>query len=366
MRCKILVLISLIFFSCNSTRESDLIDIDKDLQINLKWYKSYKSDTFEKNKIALSWFLSYLGANEIITKHQIQGIRYNNTTITIQIDLLGFTKEAIGVLKEIHKKIKVTEAYKTNDAIDIGRYMALILGDSNYYYAITGISTSLNTLKQQYNLKDSLGYINNSSVSKVHRKIAFSNYTDNSQLFISTEIDPETKEPLEFETVEIMKNGQLLFGLFDIEGNLKVSADTQVTRAGKPGKCIWCHEVNIHPLFRGQQNVEGYLSATELQNVLKGSNEKLQGYQNKIWKNKWLIDKQNHRFMELSYISFLEPSLERIANEWDMPIEEVKAKLKNLKTHKQEQFIFLEELYDRKDIEKLAVLKAIKADNVRE
>lgn len=345
--------------SCTTTTIEEYQVVNNELQINLKWNKSYQEDTFDKNKIALDWFLSYLGGKNSVVTSQNEGLIYKNPIIILNIEQAGFSEKAITVFKNIHSQIKETEEYKINKTIDLGRYITLILGNTNYYYSITGISNNLNELKQKYSLETEKGYVNNSSISKVHRKIAFSNYKNNSQLFLAEEIDSITEEVLEFETLEIMENGQLLFGIFDKNGRLKESASTDITSAGKPGKCMWCHEVNILPFFTVQKDYNGYLSYTSFQETLKASNKELRKYQDEVWTNKRLMNKQNHMFMEIAYISYLEPSIERIVNEWNMTEQEVEVKLRNITTHKHKEFGFLGDLYNRKDIDAVAPFKSV-------
>ena len=57
-----------------------------------------------------------------------------------------------------------------------------------------------------------------------------------------------------------MPNGQLRIALYDKNGNLKEAADSNITHAGKPAKCLWCHESGIQPLFREQIHVKGYMN----------------------------------------------------------------------------------------------------------
>lgn len=352
-----LLSVLVVFLSCKKEENKNRYHkIDKDLTITLKWNKSYKEDTFQKNVIGLEWCLSYLGSTEVIKQHLLDT---QSPYVKLQIDQLGFSNKAIQTFKKLHRKIKKSKEYQLNNAIDIGKYIVLTLGDAEKYFEITDVPSNLKSLKEKYELQKKEGYINNSSVSHVHRIISFSSQQNHSQVYISEEIDSITKAPLEFETVEIMENAQLRFGVYDLNGNLKASASSEITKAGKPGKCIWCHEVNIQPLFKDQIDVKAYLTTLDFQDSLETANTKLRAHQISLWENPNFKEKQNHTFMELSYISFLEPSAEKIANEWNMPIEAIKEKLKVLKTHEHHEFDFLGELYYRKEVDALAPFKTI-------
>lgn len=341
----IYILLFFIFYSC-----SDRVDYE----INLQWNKGYKEDTFDRSYTGLKWALSYLGstiANDSIGK----GITYKDSIITLNVKQLGFSKNASTTLAKLQYIFKGSEAYKKNNAMDLGRYVALTFGNSHHYYAIVGVPKRLNYFEELYAFDSINGYVDNSSVSKVDRIISFSEISaNNSQGFISAEVDSIDNAILEYETMEIMPNGQLKFGIYDEDGQLKEAANSSITRAGKPAKCIWCHEVVVQPLFRTQQNHKGYLSYLKFKDTLTYFNLKLQVYQDSLWKDKTLLNKKLHTELELLYISFMEPNAERISREWNMPLLEVKQKISHLNTHIHDEFPFLGNLYHRKNIDKLA------------
>ncbi|WP_299098583.1 hypothetical protein [uncultured Winogradskyella sp.] len=331
----------------------------KEQEINLKWNKSYNEDTFDRSVTGLKWALAYLGST-ITTDTTLLGLSYKDSIITLNLNQLGFSEHAKTELSKLQYIFKNSEAYKKNSALDLGRYIALTFGNSHHYYAITDVPKSLNQFLELYTLNNNKGYIDNSSVSKVDRIISFSNISDsNSQGFLSAEIDSISNDTLEYETVEIMPNGQLKFGIYDIDGALKEAGNSKITKAGKPAKCIWCHEVVIQPLFRKQQNHEGYLSYIKFNDTLKYFNRELQDFQDKQWNDPSITNKKLHTELELLYIAFMEPNAERISKEWNLPLADVKKKLAHLETHTHHEFPFLGNLYRRKDIDALAPIKYI-------
>jgi hypothetical protein len=72
--------------------------------------------------------------------------------------------------------------------------------------------------------------------------------------------------------------------------------------------------------------------------------------------------------MELLYLSFMEPSAERLAVEWQTTAEDVRQKLQGKPTHNNPEFAFLGDvLYNRKDIDVLSPYKSVRAaDDARE
>lgn len=342
-----LLFLVLVFFSCNKKRDDPAI-------INLQWNKSFITDSLERNKTALAWQLSYLGSNYGLDTNYL-GVTYDKNKITLDVSKVGFNKKAIKQLSKLHKRIKESEEYQFNNALDLGKYIALTIGDTHQYYKIVGTPSKLSAFDTLYSFYKTPAYINNSSISHVDRIISYSkNNTATHQAYISKEVDSITKQPLEFETVEVLPNGQLRFGLYDTDGNLKEGGDPKITKAGKPGKCMWCHESSIQPLFRDQTNVPDYLGWQSFQDSLVTYNLMLKKHQKETWQNKRITDKSLHTEMEIAYFSFMEPSAEHLANEWNMTKETVQEVLKNIPTHKHHEFDFMRELYYRKDIDRFA------------
>jgi hypothetical protein len=68
---------------------------------------------------------------------------------------------------------------------------------------------------------------------------------------------------------------------------------------------------------------------------------------------------QQHTLTELLYISFMEPSAERLSLEWNLSIAQVQDLLSGLPTHVYDEFPFLGNLYHRQDIEALAPFQGL-------
>ncbi|UPT69308.1 MAG: hypothetical protein M0D53_08715 [Flavobacterium sp. JAD_PAG50586_2] len=173
-----------------------------------------------------------------------------------------------------------------------------------------------------------------------HRIIRFSEQKDFNQLFISEEINPISGEVLEYETIELLENGQLLFGIFDAEGNRKNNGDDAHSAAGKPAKCMWCHESNINQMFTVQDDFPGYLCNADFQKTLLAYRESNTNRKLKLSDGVDFAQTQQHTLTELLYISFMEPSAERLSSEWNLPIATVQEMLYGLPTHVYDEFPF--------------------------
>jgi hypothetical protein len=352
----------LALLSCESDTYYELQN--QDTTIHLKWNKGYADETMDKSLIGLKWALSYVGAS---LPSSNSGFTNTNSVITIDINNLGFSEKAQQLLLKLNNKIKITEEYKTTDAVDLGRYITLLLGASEHYYAMVETPEKLNQVLANYTLLPQKGYVNNSGVSLEHRIIQFSAQNGFNQVFLSKEVNPVSGAIEEYETIELLPNGQLRFGIFDANGNRENNANEAVTNAGKPAKCMWCHESVISQMYTEQDDFSGYLSFVDFQNTLIDYRSSHHQLKTTLTNGVDFTKTQQHTLTELLYISFMEPSAERLSIEWNMPLAQVQSLLAGLPTHVHDEFTFLGTLYNRNDLENFAPFKGLSVStSVRE
>lgn len=359
---KLLAFIFIVFFSCTNSNYNDIVN--EDFKLNLKWNKSYEDDSIEKAIIGLQWTLSYLGASLPISGN---GIENQSPNILIDIKELGFNSNALEKMKILNEVIKASEEYQLTNAIDLGRYVSLLIGAPEHYYEITGVPNLLTDMLNSYELNPERGHVNNSGVSYETRLISFSEQNGFNQLFFCTEIDPETEEILEYETVDLMANGQVRFGIYDKNGLRITNTDPLHSNAGKPAKCMWCHESEIQPLFSVQEDFEGFIPYLEFKDLLVDFKTSHRNLQNTLIDGVDYQETLQHIQTELLYISFMEPSAVRLSLEWNMTINEIENLLVGIPTHIYEEFPFLGDLYHRDEIESFAPFSGLQvSSNVRE
>lgn len=358
----LLLLTFILTISCTNSTYDDIVPENNTLQ--LKWSKSHEDDTLEKATIGLQWALSYVGATLPVAG---DGFSLQSPHIEIIIEKLGFTTNAQEKLIRLHEVIKNSEEYQNTSSVDLGRYVSLLLGAPEHYYEITGVPYLLSDILENYELKPEKGHVNNSGVSYETRIISFSEQNGLNQIFFCTEIDPETEEILEYETVDLMPNGQVRFGIYDKNGFRINHTDPLHSNAGKPAKCMWCHESEIQPLFSEQNNYEGFIPYLEFKDLLVDFKTSHRNIQNSLVDGVDFQETQQHILTELIYISFMEPSAERLSFEWSMTVSEIENLLNDLPTHIHEEFDFLGNLYDRADIESFAPFAGLQvSSSVRE
>ena len=350
---KIIFIVGLfLILSCENNSTNDLINVvDTSSNLNLKWNKAYSEDTIDKSIIGLKLGLSHVGAE--LPSNEV-GISYLGSTISIDINKLGFSSNAKEKLTLLHAKIISSNEYQINNSIDLGRYIASLIGASEHYYELIGTPTTLTEILNNYTLLPQKGYVNNSSVSLEHRIIQFSEQNGFNQVFLSKEVNPITGEIYQYETIELLENGQLRFGIFDVNGNRKNNADPSHSNAGKPAKCMWCQPSVINQMFTPQNDYKAYLTYNEFQNTLINCREINRNLKLQLTNGVDFSQTKQHTLTELLYISFMELSAERLSLEWNLPLIQVQNLLSSLPTHQYAEFPFLRNLYYRNDIETLA------------
>lgn len=211
-----------------------------------------------------------------------------------------------------------------------------------------------------------------STVSTHHRNIKFQASTSILKSFYIAEegegsLLDNSYQPLFYETIEIMKNGQLRFATYDERGDLIAATPKKYSSAGKPAKCLWCHEIVISPLYTNTDSVPNCMSPREFMTVVKTQNELLSKYRKNLNSDIDFTQTQSHTQMELQYISYNNPSVYKLSQEWDLNEAEVETILKVEKTINHYEFDFLTDLYDRNSINKYLKFKPIEVpDSVRE
>ena len=359
---KLIVFILIVSFSCTNSTYDDIVN--EDLTLKLKWNKSYEDDSIEKAIIGLQWTLSYLGATLPLSGN---GIEVQSPNISIDIEKVGFNSNALEKMKILNDVIKASEEYQLTNTIDLGRYVSLLIGAPEHYYEITGVPYLLSEMLNNYELNPERGRVNNSGVSYETRLISFSEQDGFNQLFFCAEVDPETEEIFEYETVDLMSNGQVRFGIYDKDGIRISNTDPLYSNAGKPAKCIWCHESGIQPLFSIQDNFDGFIPYLGFKDLLVDFKTSHKSLQNSLADGVNFQESLQHIQTELLYISFMEPSAERLSLEWNIPINEVESLLLGLPKHIHEEFSFLGNLYNREEIKSFAPFSGLQvSSSVRE
>jgi hypothetical protein len=253
--------------------------------------------------------------------------------------------------------MKQSDEYRTMGAIDIGRFLMLTLGSSRHYYALTGTAPRFSAAYSHHEFPNRPVAIVTSSVSRGHRLIDISRVRAFADIAFaayegSGSLSDSTFKKHDFEFIDFMPNGQLRFAIYDDNDLPAVAADPALTAAGKPAKCLWCHEIRLQRRLRPSAAVEGFANPAALDLAVSTRMATVQQYRSGLVSRIDYSHTQDHTYAELLYLSFMEPSVERLAREWNLPVTDTAARLRGRGTHRQGEFAYLgDHLYRRAEID---------------
>ncbi|MCE3229373.1 MAG: hypothetical protein K0S32_3924 [Bacteroidetes bacterium] len=345
----IIIILTFLFASCSKDKKG----------IQFYYTKNYPGDTWENHRTGLLWTLSYLGAT-LPPGSFDKAIQWkDSTTFTFDFSKIGFSENALKSVNVICDSIMSADSYNANNAADIGLFTALTIGTSAHYYKITNVPVSMKELVDQHKVGVTrLFPVTKSTVAKHHRLLKYPKDTMNvvKWLFIAEEghgsFNDKTFSAETFEVFDVMPNGQLRFMIYDKNGQLIKGSPKEFGDAGKPAKCLWCHEIVIQPLFDKNAAVDSFIQPHEFQSHILSFMKRLIEYRRGLKSDLDFNKTQDHTQMELEYISYMQPSIKKLEKEWNMREDEVKQLLKSVKSVTHEEFKFLGEIYNRTEIHK--------------
>ena len=363
MKAKVIMALGIYYvLLLNCTKDVLTPSPDDSRSITLRWVKAYENESVEDLEKGLLWTLSFLGA-PLPTGSFEKAIQYRDSlSFDLRLEFLGFDDPALDALEIILDRIKASDEYRHYGALDAARFAVLTLHSSWHYYRITGVPESIGGFRQIHSYPDSLVFpVVSSSIAANTRMIKFLVGPSLPEIsFLAEEtgdgftFDRNPYPIHHFETLDVMPNGQLRFAIYDAGGHLIPAAPARETAAGKPSKCLWCHETNVQSLFGPTPDVTGFMSSHEFQQWVDSSNTLIRTFRSRMESDLDFSRLQDHTFSELLYITFMEPTLLRIANEWKMDTVAVKRITAGLPQHDHAEFIFLRNLFDRASIDNLS------------
>lgn len=340
----------------------------KEVSLNLFYTLNYKDDSWQKQRTGILWALSYLGAELPQGSFDKSMEWIDSSSFKLNLSSVGFNERALGALESITDSIKKTPYYAKYNRMELGQFIALTIGSSPHYYAITNTPVTYDQFLKTHDLKDPAVFlVTNSTVAKHHRIIRYKlNPSILKTTFVAEEGNGEVNinfTPTFFETIDIMKNGQLHFAIYNAAGNLVDASPVERGKAGKPAKCLWCHEIVFQPLYAKTDSVKNSIGPQAFQQLIEKQNAILSDYRQTLNSDIIFNNRQDHTLMELLYISYMEPSLKKLSKEWNVPEKELKTILNQQSTHRHYEFKFMDSLYYRTDIEQHTPCKYISISN---
>lgn len=343
---------------------------NEQLTIQLRWNQSFANEPYSNIQTGLLWSLSYLGA-ELPAGSLALTVEHNQpNTVLLKLYNAGFTTDAQTHLTILISQLKNTDEYKQMGGIDLGRFLLYTLYSPYHYYALTNPQRHYTDFENRYLKVTPFRFgVKTSAVSSHERRITFAQVDNTLDIaFIAADgtgsIDSNNFTTQAHECWAIMKNGQLRYAIYNAQGNL---LDASTSEAGKPGKCMWCHEIAVQPLYTTGNDVPGYLTQNQFSTWIAYYQNLLNQYRNTLHGEIDFSHRQDHTFAELLYIPFMEPSAARLALEWSMTETEVRNRLSGLTTHTNAEYAWLGDLYNRKEVDALSPYGVAQVpDDVRE
>ena len=342
------------------------------VKLNIRWVASHPNENKDDAVAAFKWALSFLGAELPADGFDQALIFHQGDVIEVDFNELGFNKTAIEALRDLISLMKRSGEYVKTGGIDLGRFIVLTLNSSHHYYAITGAKSRLSDFLTSHDFSMEKVAILESGVSYGDRLIRIPSGTDISKLaFLSSEghgsLRDNSFETEEYEVVDIMPNGQNRFAIYDKNGLLMTAGDEKLGISGKPAKCLWCHETFIQPSFIGTSEVPGFIPPIQFNKLVSTWNKGLDSLRENLETALDFSKQHEHQLMEITYIGFMEPSIDRLSLEWQLSKDSVQSLLVGMASHIHPEFSFLGPRYHRKDIEQFSPYLALPVpDNARE
>ena len=359
---QLLLILLLVIAPGGCARQAEVTDA-RDL-IRLHWVQAYDSETLTDAQRGLLWGLSWLGAS--LPANAPRALVWEGYIVTLDIGAVGVVPGTEDAWRALLASLRDSDEYRAQGAIDIGRFLALALGSSRHYFALTGAVPEYQAARQRFRFNGTRMAVVQSGVAREQRLIELAEAGNAREIaFVAHEgtgsLTDGSFASHETEMMDFMPNGQLRVALYDHAGHLKVSATEALTRAGKPAKCLWCHEVRLLPAMNNHTDVPGYLTTAEFDQQIAQRMALIEaarsGLDSQVSFGRW----QEHTLAELLYLTFLEPTAERVAREWHVTPEEAARRLAGKPAiHGRGEFALLGETrYARADVDALAPWRAV-------
>ena len=309
-------------------------------------------------KSGLLWTLSYLGATLPASASELALKWQSATQVVLYPDLIGLPSEGLKAFEAICDSLRKTTQYQRTGEVPAGAFVAVMVGCADHYYAITEAPKTLKAFKKQHRTKRVHYVVNHSAISSGTRHLLFGRAMESG--FWSLALNKKAGRE-SVESIDVMPNGQLRFLIYDDQGRLSATPREKDNSAGKPAKCMWCHEGQLQRPYNTEMNAVGALvSAVDSKNI------QLTAFRNALKSGFSFEPHGAHTYMEILYISYLEPTLLQLSREWQMKVEDVRFLLLINKRHLHPEFSFGDSLYTRSDVEHQAPYSIAVPRDVRE
>ena len=286
--------------------------------VALIWRRSHAAETWAQASSGLAWQLTLLGAlpnngDWLEVDRQVD----DRVDFTLHLDRVGLSSMGLEATLDALAEVE--------DGADLGLFMMRTVYSPWHYYQITGACVELDDWRSRLELAATFP-VTQSAVVAGHRELTLvteQTAVEGIAAMLSDgegDVEIGSFEALEFETMDVMDNGQLRFAVYDERGELVPAATPSISPAGAPGSCHWCHEG--HPMEEGAapfgDTFDGWIG--EQWSLIQDTREQL------VSDVDW-TDPTVHAAGEMLAHGWLYPNIERLSNEWEIEPAEVERRL---------------------------------------
>lgn len=352
-----------VFYACTFDVEPSLDDFN--LSVELHWTPGLLMNDQSNLETGISWTMSSLGAS-LPRGSLSRGLVWQNENVfVLNFKEMGFSQNALRAIRRILRELKESEEFIENGHLELGRLMTLMLNSSFHYYEITQAPKTIAEFRSLYRFNDKRVTVVNSTISTSHRLLEVADADVYAQIaHIGSEsgedfLPNKRFEPTEFEVLDLMPNGQLRYAIYGEDGRLKPFANENLTAAGRPTKCMWCHEVVIQPFFSTNAvlDTDSTLTQDEFLEIRGIQMGWVTDYRLQLDSDLDFNNTGDHQFMEWIYEDFLEPDAAYLATEWGLRLDQVATILAALVPHSRNG---IPGYYHRKDVDSLAPFGSVR------
>jgi hypothetical protein len=306
----------------------------------LRWIRGYDGEDWERAQQGLWWSLAVLGAVPPQASRAITVMSESEDEVVFDLDLVecGLPERALEAIRVTTEETLASDEKAIWSSIDLGRWIMRVIYEPWVYYGATGTCRNLEGWESE-RLDDArlrYGVTVSNLVKNKHRLLELNHLPGSVDrlAFRALEgkgsIEDGTFVPLEYEILDVLPNGLQHYAVYDLDGNLLPGGTPEISPAGQPGRCMWCHEGQWTQ--RGSdENVSPapYLSYDEF--MVEAENvDTVTDARRKQLNTILRFDGDVHTWGEWLAEMFLHASPRRLAREWHTTPEEVERILAKL------------------------------------